>query len=52
MKQLTSEEKIVLKTSITASKNIRAELMESYNADARKKATRGQFRASNLIYHT
>lgn len=40
----------VLKTSITASKNKRAELIESYNADARKEATRGQFRASDLPY--
>lgn len=40
----------VLKTSITASKNKRAELIESYNADARKEATQGQFRASDLPY--
>lgn len=48
----TEEEqrKIVLNTSITASKNKRAELIESYNADARKEATRGQFKASDLPY--
>lgn len=40
----------VLNTSITASKNKRAELIESYNADARKEATRGQFRSSDLPY--
>lgn len=40
----------VLSTSITASKNKRAELIESYNADARKEATSGQFKASDLPY--
>lgn len=40
----------VLNTSITASKNKRAELIASYNADARKEATQGQFRASDLPY--
>lgn len=40
----------VLKTSITAAKNKRAELISSYNADARKEATQGQFRASDLPY--
>lgn len=39
-----------LKTSITASKNKRDELIESYNADARKEDTRGNFRASDLPY--
>jgi len=45
-----SQRKTTLKTSITASKNKRAELIESYNADARKEATRGQFKASDLPY--
>lgn len=45
-----AQRKTVLNTSITASKNKRAELIESYNADARKEATRGQFRASDLPY--
>lgn len=39
-----------LKPSITASKNKRVELIKSYNADARKEATKGQFRASDLPY--
>lgn len=42
--------KSVLNTSITASKNKRAEMINDYNADARKEATRGQFRASDLPY--
>lgn len=41
----------VLNTSITASKNKRSELIASYNADARKEATQGQFRASDLPYY-
>lgn len=45
-----TQRETVLKTSITASKNKRVELIESYNADARKEATRGQFRASDLPY--
>lgn len=45
-----TQRKIVLNTSITASKNKRAELITSYNADARKEATRGQFKASDLPY--
>jgi|SRR5690625_2768523 len=45
-----TQRKTVLKTSITASKNKRAELINSYNADARKEATRGQFKASDLPY--
>lgn len=46
-----SQREIVLNTSITASKNKRAELITSYNADARKEATQGQFRASDLPYN-
>lgn len=42
--------KSVLNTSITASKNKRAQMINDYNADARKEATRGQFRASDLPY--
>ncbi len=45
-----AQRKTVLNTSITASKNKRAELITSYNADARKEATQGQFRASDLPY--
>lgn len=45
-----SQRKTTLNTSITAMKNKRAELIESYNADARKEATRGQFKASDLPY--
>lgn len=45
-----TQRKTVLNTSITASKNKRAELITSYNADARKEATRGQFKASDLPY--
>lgn len=46
-----SEQRVtVLNTSITASKNKRVELITSYNADARKEATRGQFRSSDLPY--
>lgn len=50
--EATDEEKrkSVLNTSITASKNKRAEMINEYNADARKEATRGQFRASDLPY--
>lgn len=44
------QREIVLNASITASKNKRAELIASYNADARKEATQGQFRASDLPY--
>lgn len=44
------QRKSVLNTSITASKNKRAELINEYNADARKEATRGQFKASDLPY--
>lgn len=40
----------VLTTSITAAKNKRAELIAEYNADARKEATAGQFKASDLPY--
>ena len=40
----------ILKTSITASKNKRAEMMQKYNADARKEDTRGKFKASDLPY--
>lgn len=40
----------VLKTSITASKNKRAEMIAKYNADARKEATKAQFKASDLPY--
>lgn len=40
----------ILNTSITAAKNKRAELIHEYNADARKEATQGQFRASDLPY--
>lgn len=46
----SEQRKTVLNTSITASKNKRADLIASYNADARKEATRGQFRASDLPY--
>lgn len=45
-----TQRKTVLNTSITASKNKRAELIATYNADARKEATRGQFKASELPY--
>jgi len=40
----------ILKTSVTASKNKRAEMIQSYNADARKEDTRGKFKASDLRY--
>jgi len=40
----------ILKTSVTASKNKRAEMIQSYNADARKEDTRGKFKASDLPY--
>lgn len=40
----------VLNTSITATKNKRAGIINAYNADARKEDTRGQFRASDLPY--
>jgi len=46
----SDQRKTVLNTSITASKNKRAELINSYNADARKEGTRGQFKASDLPY--
>lgn len=45
-----SQRETVLNTSITASKNKRSELIASYNADARKEDTEGQFRASDLPY--
>lgn len=45
-----SERRATLGTSIMALKNKRAELIESYNADARKEATRGQFKSSDLPY--
>lgn len=45
-----TQRKTILNSSITALKNKRAELIESYNADARKEATQGQFRDSNLPY--
>lgn len=45
-----AQRKSILNTSITAAKNKRAELIESYNADARKEATRGQFKSSDLPY--
>lgn len=44
------QRKTTLNTSITASANKRAELIESYNADARKEASRGQFKASDLPF--
>src|SRR5690625_1533972 len=40
----------IVKTSITASKKKRAEMIQSYNADARKEDTRGKFKASDLPY--
>lgn len=40
----------VLNASITASKNKRSEMIASYNADARKEDTQGQFKASDLPY--
>lgn len=40
----------ILNTSITASKNKRVELISAYNADARKEATQGQFKSSDLPY--
>lgn len=45
-----TQRKTILNSSITASKNKRAELIASYNADARKEATQGQFRDSDLPY--
>lgn len=45
-----TQRKTILNSSITASKNKRAELIASYNADARKEATQGQFRDSNLPF--
>lgn len=45
------QRKTVLNTSITASMNKRVQLIASYNADARKEATQGQFRASDLPYN-
>lgn len=44
------QRELVLNASITASKNKRAELINTYNADARKDFTVGQFRASDLPY--
>lgn len=44
------QRKSVLNTSITAAKNKRAEMIASYNADARKEDTRGHFKASDLPY--
>lgn len=44
------QRKTTLNTSLTAAKNKRSELINSYNADARKEATKGQFRASDLPY--
>lgn len=46
----SAQRETVLNTSITASKNKRAELITSYNADARKEATQGQFKASDLPF--
>ncbi|MDQ0298487.1 aspartate oxidase [Salibacterium salarium] len=46
----SQQRKTVLNTSITASENKRVELIDSYNADARKESTRGKFRASDLPY--
>lgn len=40
----------ILNASIMAAKNKRVELVSSYNADARKEATEGQFRSSDLPY--
>lgn len=52
--ELSGEDKgqreTVLKTSITASKNKRAEMISKYNGDARKEATSGQFKSSDLPY--
>ncbi len=45
-----TQRKTTLNTSITASENKRAELINSYNADARKEDTRGKFKASDLPY--
>lgn len=39
-----------LNTSITASKNKREEMINSYNADASKEDTRAKFKASDLPY--
>lgn len=44
------QRKDILNTSITASKNKRAEMIQSYNADARKEDTRAKFKASDLPY--
>lgn len=45
-----TQRKTVLNTSITASKNKRAELINQYNADARKEGTMAQFKSSDLPY--
>lgn len=51
LSQVESEQrKTVLNASITASKNRRSQLINSYNADARKEGTMGQFRSSDLPY--
>ena len=44
------ERATILNASITASKNKRSEMIASYNADARKEDTQGQFKASDLPY--
>lgn len=45
-----AQRKEILNTSITASKNKRAELINKYNADARKEGTMAQFKSSDLPY--
>lgn len=45
-----SQRQTTLKTSITASKNKRAEMIQGYNADAKKEDTRAKFKASDLPY--
>jgi hypothetical protein len=46
----TEEREAQLRTFITAAMNGRAELINQYNADARKEGTIGQFKASDLPY--
>lgn len=46
----SAQRKDILNASLTASKNKRSELITEYNADARKEATEGQFRSSDLPY--
>lgn len=50
-KTATQARKEQLAAVITANRNIRAELINQYNADASEAGTKGNFLASNLPYH-